>query len=178
MSLGQLSKEELKEMALVEIAYEILKEKKQPLAFTELVDQITELLGLSAEEARMRVSQFYTDLNIDGRFINVGDNTWGIKSWYPVEQFDDEIVPAVKSKKRKSKALEDDEFDDIDYDDLDEFDDLDDLDDDEFDDEDEDEDYEDEEEEFIDDELLEDDDLLIDEDLDDDIVDTDLDEED
>ena len=80
MSLEQISREELQEMALVEIAYEILKEKKEPLPFHELVDRIAELLELSPEQVRNRISQFYTDLNIDGRFINVGANTWGIKS--------------------------------------------------------------------------------------------------
>lgn len=176
MSLEQRSREELNEMALVEIAYEILTEKKEPLPFHELVDRIASLLELSPEEVRMRISQFYTDLNIDGRFINVGGNTWGIKSWYPVEQFDDEIVPVVKSKRKRAKALEDDEFDDdLDYDDLDEFDDLDDFDEDEYDedeyDEDEDIDEEaldDEDDEYIDDEML-DEDIILDEDMEDDL---------
>jgi len=192
VSLEQISKEELQEMALVEIAYEILKEKKEPLPFHELVDRIAELLELSPEQVRNRISQFYTDLNIDGRFINVGANTWGIKSWYPVEQFDDEIVPVVKSKRKRAKALEDDDFDDLDYDDLDEFDDLDDFDevydedsdDDEYDeDEYEDEDLDDEsllddeDDEFIDDELL-DDDIILDDELGEELDDEELDEED
>lgn len=190
MSLEQFTLEELQEMSLIEIAYEILDEKKQPLPFHELVKEIAALAHLSEEEVNARMAQFYTDLNIDGRFMNVGGNTWGIKAWYPVEQIEDEIVPTVRAKKKKAKPGDDvDDFDeiddeDLDFDDLDEFDEVDE---DEFLDEDEDlddvdEDFDDEDiiedEDFEDDELLdEDEDLIIDDDFDEDEESTDADED-
>lgn len=103
MSLDQLNQEELQEMSFIEITYEILKERKQPIAFFDLVQEIAKLLGISQEEVDEKISQFYTDLNTDGRFLNVGDNTWGIKGWYTVEQFEDDIVPTTRKKKKNQK---------------------------------------------------------------------------
>lgn len=176
VSLDQLTKEELQEMSFIEIAFEIMQSRKQPIAFYDLIKQIGEILDISEEEMKDKISQFYTDLNIDGRFLNVGDNTWGLNSWYPIEQVEDEIVPTVTKKKKKSKKKLDDGFDDIEEEDLDDLDDYDDdLDEDEFlDDDDLDEDEVDDEEDFEEEIPDEDDELLIDE-FDDDEADDELD---
>ncbi|TWN57672.1 DNA-directed RNA polymerase subunit delta [Bacillus licheniformis] len=103
MSLKQYSEEQLKEMALVEIAYEIFSEHKKPITFQELTDQVASLLGMGKEELEDRIAQFYTDLNIDGRFLALSDQTWGLRSWYPYDQLDEETQPTVKAKKKKAK---------------------------------------------------------------------------
>ncbi|QQZ09235.1 DNA-directed RNA polymerase subunit delta [Heyndrickxia vini] len=176
MSLQQLSKEELREMSLIELGYQYLEENKQALSFNELVEEIAKLLGIPMEDIRSRMVQFYTDLNIDGRFISLGENRWGLRTWYPYDQIDEEVTAPVKTKKKKSKKVVEEEDEDLlddedlDYDDLDDFDDEDDLLDDD-DDEVEDEDFDDLDEDD-DDEVFEDDEELIGED------DYDLDEED
>ena len=182
VSLEQLNKEELKEMSMIEASVEILKEKKQPVSFIDLFNEVCDILGLSEEEKDEVISQFYTDLNIDGRFMNIGGNTWGLKAWYPIEQIEDDIVPTVRVKKKKGKALLDDDLDDYDdiidedYEDLDDFVDEDELDEEEYEDELDDLDDLDEEDEF-DDELDDiDDDDLLDDDFDDDL-DVDVDDE-
>lgn len=170
LSLKELTEEQIKEMAMVEVAYELFKENRKPYIFNELVEEVAALLGLTKEQVEDRIAQFYTDMNIDGRFICVGENMWGLRTWYPYEQIEEEIVPTTtKPKKKKAKkALVDDldeDFDDIeddlDFDDLDDFDDTDD---------------EDEDDEDFDD--LEDVDLDDDDDLIDDDDEFDLDEED
>lgn len=90
-------------MALVEIAYEIFSEHKKPITFQELTDQVASLLGMGKEELEDRIAQFYTDLNIDGRFLALSDQTWGLRSWYPYDQLDEETQPTVKAKKKKRK---------------------------------------------------------------------------
>jgi DNA-directed RNA polymerase subunit delta len=186
LSLNQFTQEELQEMSLMEMAFEILKEKKQPISFKEIMDEITELRGLTEDEVRARIAQFYTDLNIDGRFMTLGENRWGLRVWYPVDQSEEEHVTAVKPKKKKAKKVVDEDEDldieeydeleeeELDYDDVDDFDDDDDedlLDDDiEEDLEDDDEDLLEDDEEFDleedEDEDLEDEDLDLEEDED------------
>lgn len=175
MSLSQYSQEQLKEMSMVDVAYLILLEKKQALSFEELVNEVTRITGLSEEEIGERLAQFYTDLNIDGKFICIGENSWGIKSWYPLDQIEEETQPTVKTKKKKVKKIYDDEdlddYEDLDDEDLD-YDDLGDYEDEEELELDEGEDFEDEE-----DEAFEDEDLIDDKDydLDDDDLDEDFD---
>ncbi|MFS1516996.1 DNA-directed RNA polymerase subunit delta [Bacillus sp. SCS-151] len=122
MSLKQYSLDQLKEMSLIEIAFDILSSRKKPIIFKELVDDITASLQLSQDEINAKISQFYTDINIDGRFICVGENLWGLRSWYPYEKIEEEVTPTVKSKKKKSKKasekatkkVEEESFDDLD----------------------------------------------------------------
>jgi DNA-directed RNA polymerase subunit delta len=164
------TKEQVSEMSMVEIAFEILQDQKKPVQFYDLVKQITEIKGLTKTAVEARIAYFYTDMNIDGRFVSLGDNQWGLKTWYPVESSEEELGATNKPTKRK-KASEDDydfeeDFDDEDFDELDvddefvEDDDLadDDSDDDDDDDEeelefeDDDEDFEDEDDEDADEE--------------------------
>ncbi|OCB95511.1 putative DNA-directed RNA polymerase subunit delta [Bacillus amyloliquefaciens] len=162
MSIKQYSQEQLKQMALVEIAHEIFSEHKKPVPFQELLNEIISLLGVTKEELGDRIAQFYTDLNIDGRFIALSDQTWGLRSWYPYDQLDEETQPTVKAKKKKAKkAVEEDldldEFEEVDEDDidLDEMEEAIDLDADSYDDEDIDE--EDDDELEIEDDMIEED---------------------
>jgi DNA-directed RNA polymerase subunit delta len=155
LSLAQFTKEELVDMSLVDMAYAIIESNnKQTVAFTEIMDIIVAATGKPQSEVRAKIAQFYTDMNIDGRFLCMGDNRWGLRSWYPVEQAEEDTITQIKPKKAKKKKLkdEDDDYedDDLDYDDLDEFEEDDLLD--------------DEEEVFEDEDLLEDDEELLDED--------------
>ncbi|MEI2357348.1 DNA-directed RNA polymerase subunit delta [Mesobacillus zeae] len=180
MSINQYTKEQLRETSFIEVAYELLEEKKEAVPFKELVNEIVGLLGIPKSEVSEKMVQFYTDLNIDGRFLGLGDNRWGLRFWYPVDHVEEEVAPVVKPRKKKAKKVveEDEIFDDIEEEEL-EFDDFEEDDLAEDDEEDFDEDAE-EVDEFAE-EIIEDDEeeLLIEEDDDDDLDDeeSDLDKE-
>ena len=147
------------ELSMIEVAHAILAHHGEAMAFVDLTNEVQQYLGKSDEEIRERLSQFYTDLNIDGSFISLGDNTWGLRAWYPYESIDeatvgenedDEEDDRPKKKRRKVNAfLADSNSDDdvIDYDNDDpEDEDLDDQDEDDnidYDDDDDDDDYSD-----------------------------------
>ncbi|MBM7645390.1 DNA-directed RNA polymerase subunit delta [Scopulibacillus daqui] len=143
---------------MIERVYDILEEAKQPRNFYELADQI---VGneLSDEERVEALARLFTDMNLDGRFLNIGENSWGLTSWYPIEQRED-VALHLTSKKKKKKQ-EDDDFDDYDVldEDLDEIDE--DFDEEDFDEEDFDEyaDYDDDDDDKdVDHDLVEDED--------------------
>ena len=161
MSLKQLSDEQLKEFSLIELSYELFSEVNQPKAFYELVDQMATVLGVTRDELLDKLPQFYTELNIDGRFVCLGDNRWGLRSWYPYDQAEEEVLPVSKPKKKRSKKYEDDEeidgFDAVDEDeDFESDDDLEELDEDEDEDDIDEDDIDAEDEENVD-EYVEDD---------------------
>ncbi|PEY33986.1 DNA-directed RNA polymerase subunit delta [Bacillus cereus] len=160
MDFKKYSPEELKELSMIEVVHSVLEDKRQATSFNDLVQEIAQVLGLSQEQVAAKIAQFYTDLNIDGRFINLGENRWGIRSWYPYEQIDEEILPQPKPKKKR-KVEEEEDFDEYIEEDEDDFDSEDDSDDDvedldevlEEDDDLDDLDDDDDEEEFADEEL-------------------------
>ncbi|WP_308417645.1 DNA-directed RNA polymerase subunit delta [Alkalihalobacterium bogoriense] len=111
ISIKNLNKEELAETSMVEIAYAVMKENKNPFTYHDLLKQVADIKGMTEEEVNRRISSLYTDLNIDGRFICVGENTWGLRSWYPVEKMEEDFTVVPKTRK-KAKAKAADEFED------------------------------------------------------------------
>lgn len=136
-----------KNMSMVDLAYEMLKTEKQPLPLQELIDRIREIKQFSDEDLEDQIARFYTNMNLDGRFMFIGENHWGLKKWYPFDQSKEDIeIPEPKRKRKKKKAKEED-FDDSyeeeeDYEDEEDFEDYDE----------EDEDYEENSDEDDDDE--------------------------
>ena len=161
MNFREMTKEQLAEESLIDLAYAILEEGKAAIAFNDLVKEIQNLNGFSDAEMKSRLVQFYTDMNIDGRFLLNHESGWGLREWYKVETIEEETAPTVKARKKKSKAVIDDEDEIID---LDEEDIVFDEDFDEFVDEEEDIDEEDDVLDFVEEEI-EDLDAEIDEEL-------------
>lgn len=103
MSLENYSREGLTSMAMVELASVILEDANKELDFREIFDKLTEIKGYKEEQKQDFLARFYTDLNIDGRFMTLGSNKWGLKRWYPVEQIDEQIAAEPKKKKKSNK---------------------------------------------------------------------------
>ena len=158
MELKKLDGINKNELSMVEVAHAILEAKNEVLDFNQLLVEIQEYMELSDEALESRMARFYTDLNIDGSFISLGDNRWGLRAWYPIDSIDEEIATSMedeevkkpRKKRKKVNAFGSDDL--IDYNDDDP-----------------------EDEELIDDEDLDSDDLDDDIDVD---LDDDVDEED
>lgn len=100
-------------MSLIELTRLIMLEEKKEMKFKDAFSQAAELKGLSESARSGRISQFYTDLNLDGNFVTSGSNMWGLKSWYQdakIEEDDEDIavIPRKIKRKRKKKASDDD----------------------------------------------------------------------
>lgn len=126
MELKEFEGQVKSELSLIEVAHAILEESGEIINFTELLLQIQDYLDLSDELIEAKMTRFYTDLNIDGRFISLGDNRWGLRAWYAVDEIDEEIITSSEEeensqrkrrKKRKHNAFADNEDNAIDYND-------------------------------------------------------------
>ncbi|MDH6364777.1 DNA-directed RNA polymerase subunit delta [Enterococcus sp. PF1-24] len=114
------------ELSMIEVAHAILEQNDNVMDFSDLVNEIQNYLGKSDLEIREALSQFYTDLNIDGSFISLGDNRWGLRSWYAIDSIDEELnqgldeddeeTPRRKKRKKVNAFITGDE-DAIDYND-------------------------------------------------------------
>lgn len=114
-----MTKEQLKEESFIDLGYAVLEEKHESLTLQELLNEIQALNGFTNAQMKERMLQYYTDMNIDGRFLAISENRWGLREWYPVEQIEEETAPTVKVRKKKAKAAaDDDDLDDTDDDEI------------------------------------------------------------
>ncbi|WP_288572160.1 DNA-directed RNA polymerase subunit delta [uncultured Weissella sp.] len=129
MALTQFDGQNKAELSMIEVARAILSDRHETMGFNDLLNEVQAFTGKSDEEIRTRLSQFYTDLNIDGSFISLGDTMWGLRSWYPIDSIDEAVHMDLeeevegKPKKKKRKKINafladvDDDDDVIDYND-------------------------------------------------------------
>lgn len=86
VKLQTRSQAELRELPLVEVAYELLALENQPFYYRDLMERVATLRGMTREEVENAIARLYTDMNIDGRFLCIGENVWGLRRWYPTEK--------------------------------------------------------------------------------------------
>ena len=79
---------------MIEVARAILelRGRDHEMYFSDLVNEIQNYLEKSNSEIREALPLFYTELNVDGSFIPLGDNKWGLRSWYAIDEVDEEII--------------------------------------------------------------------------------------
>ncbi|WP_280770489.1 DNA-directed RNA polymerase subunit delta [Salipaludibacillus daqingensis] len=125
MKLKDYSEEQVLEVSMLEVAYAILEEQKKPEEYHSLLKRVGGFKGLADEQLTSRISHLYTEMSVDGRFVNLGDNSWGLRSWYPFDQTEEELSQAAsKARKKRAKDKEDEDKFDEDPEDFDEFEDL------------------------------------------------------
>mgnify|MGYP003455446588 CR=1 FL=1 len=109
LNFREMTDEQLAEESLIDLAYALLEEKKQAMPLNDLLKEIQKLNGISDEDLKSRLVQFYTDLNVEGRFLLNHENGWGLREWYKVETIEEETAPTIKSRKKKAKVADEDE---------------------------------------------------------------------
>ncbi|MDE0563254.1 DNA-directed RNA polymerase subunit delta [Exiguobacterium sp. B2(2022)] len=131
--------------SLIDFVYELLQETgEQPVSFDEIREKIKQNYTFASEEEELeKIAQLYTDLNIDGLFVNLGANRWALRVWYPFDKSDEDLV--IEARQRGELDEFEEEFEEADEgivdieDDLDVFAKVEDYDSSEFDNEDEEE---------------------------------------
>ncbi|GIP36555.1 DNA-directed RNA polymerase subunit delta [Paenibacillus sp. J2TS4] len=109
----QIPTEQAKEMPMVDLAFLVLKTANTPFYYRDLMQEIANIKGFSQEEVMQVIAQLYTEINVDGRFACVGNNLWGLKRWYPVDNKSDDGVGTTK----RPRIINDDD-DDLDEEDV------------------------------------------------------------
>lgn len=124
MELNVFAGQEKSELSMIEVARAILEERgrDKEMYFNDLVNEVQNYLEKSNEEIRQALPIFYSDLNVDGSFIPLGENKWGLRSWYAIDEIDEEVITleeddedAPKRKKKRVNAFMDGDDDAIDY---------------------------------------------------------------
>ena len=127
LELEVFAGQEKSELSMIEVARAILETRgrNHEMYFNDLVNEIQNYLAKSNSDIREALPLFYTELNVDGSFIPLGDNKWGLRSWYAIDEVDEEIITLEeddeetpkKRKKKRVNAFMDGDEDAIDYND-------------------------------------------------------------
>ncbi|MHB9093530.1 MAG: DNA-directed RNA polymerase subunit delta [Eubacteriales bacterium] len=70
-------------MSEADLAHEILKAKGAPLYFRELFEEVMAIKPITGKDREHIMAGIHTELNLDGRFIHVGQGVWGLREWMP-----------------------------------------------------------------------------------------------
>lgn len=91
--------------SLIEIAYEYVSKKEGPVSFAEMWAYVCEQAGFDKETADAKVSRFYTNLMLDGRFVTLGENSWDLRTRHTF----DKVHIDMKDVYSDVEAADDDE---------------------------------------------------------------------
>lgn len=108
----------MNEKSLVEIAYDFVSESKGPVAFKNLWKAVTKEKGLSEEEANLKVSQFLTNLLLDGRFVTFQGNVWDLKNRYKFDTVHQDLSSYYSEEESvddgdEEEAIEEKEYNEV-----------------------------------------------------------------
>ncbi len=128
------------QMSLIEIALEIMDEKKEPIDIYTLIEETLARKGVVDTDGTY-AAKLYTDITTSSKFVFMGENKWDLKSRQSLDQFDKDGSSFNSKEDYDNSEEEDDDLNesDLELEDADDYDEDEDEDD-RYDDEDEDED--------------------------------------
>ena len=94
----------------IDVAYDHLKSQKHSVSFKDLWQVVREQLGFDDKQSQKKISQFYTDLTLDGRFIALDNNEWDLKSKHKFEEAFIDTAELVDDDGDEEIELVDDEL--------------------------------------------------------------------
>ena len=103
--------------SMVEVGYELLEKKQGPQSFNKFWNEVSEVLGLDKEEAQEFISDFYTNLSLDERFVLLEDNHWDLRSRQSFEKvhIDMNDVYSEIEEEEKEQVEDEEEDEEISY---------------------------------------------------------------
>ncbi|WP_067624461.1 DNA-directed RNA polymerase subunit delta [Alicyclobacillus acidiphilus] len=105
---------EIQQMPLVELVYEILRAHKEPLYFRDIMKEIQALRKMTDDEVAEVIARVFTEINVDGRFVCIGQNVWGLNRWYPTDRAN-ERTNTKKFVRKTGDAFGDDDEDEEEF---------------------------------------------------------------
>ena len=97
--------------SLLDLAYDYVSQSKGQASFKDLWAYVVEKAGLDEETAARRVSSFYTNLMLDGRFVTLGENQWDLRSRHTFDKVHIDMKDVYSDVETSDDDEEEDEED-------------------------------------------------------------------
>ncbi|MEF9968033.1 MAG: DNA-directed RNA polymerase subunit delta, partial [Longicatena sp.] len=65
--------------AMIDEAYDLMSKKKKAIVFVKLWEEVAQIMAFTQAQEEDNIAQFYSDLSLDDRFVNVGNNKWDLR---------------------------------------------------------------------------------------------------
>lgn len=95
------------ETSMLDIAYNLIVERGQPVSFKDIWERITKEINQATPE---RMSRFYTNLTLDGRFVALGGNMWDLRTNYTFKELYEDIRGVFRDVEEVEEEKEIDPF--------------------------------------------------------------------
>lgn len=76
---------------MLDIAYDVIKSHKRAVPFIKIWEKVCIEKNFTEQQKEDKVADFFSDMTLDDRFINVEGNKWDIKSR---RKFDEVVIDA------------------------------------------------------------------------------------
>lgn len=73
--------------SLLDYAFDYVSQSKEPVKFKDLWAYVVKESQISDELAAKKVSSFFTNLLLDGRFVALGENTWDLRNRHKLDEY-------------------------------------------------------------------------------------------
>ena len=103
---------DFRQSSMVDVAHELMTKKKKEVEFSKLYQEVSEIKGFTPEEAEEKMSIFYTDITLDGRFITLGENRWDLRTRHKFESVHIDMNDIYAELDEEEELMEEDEEDD------------------------------------------------------------------
>jgi len=115
LKITALEGQQTSELSMIEVAHALLEQHGKEMPFAEIVKAIQTYLNKSDDEIKASISRFYTEINTDGSFIPLGGNVWALRSWYAIDEIDEEVIALDEIEEDMSydAEAEDEDKDDV-----------------------------------------------------------------
>ena len=95
--------------SMVEVGYELLEKKQGPQKFNKFWSEVSQVLGMEEEESNEYISDFYTNLTLDERFVLLEDNTWDLRERQSFDKVHIDMNDVYSEIDEEEKELKEDE---------------------------------------------------------------------
>ena len=95
--------------SLLDYAYDYVSGKTEQSKFQDIWAYCVKEAGLSEEEANQKVSRFYTNLMLDGRFVTLGENEWDLRVRHKFEKVHIDMSEVYSDVEATDEDIEEEE---------------------------------------------------------------------
>ncbi len=100
------------ENSMCNVAYDVLKEVNEKVAFNALWEAVCNRLNIEGEDKINLISNFYTQLTLDGRFMFLDENHWDLRVNHTFDEFSEDSYDSYSDEEdedNEEELIEEDE---------------------------------------------------------------------